>query len=45
MLCQMADAGALPDDGARGIGRNKAGVTPAFEAWLEAHRRRLPKIF
>lgn len=23
----------------------KAGATPAFEAWLEAYRRRLPKIF
>jgi mannose-1-phosphate guanylyltransferase len=38
------DSGARPDGDAGGM-RSEAGVTPAFEAWLEAPRRRLPKIF
>lgn len=37
--------GARPDGAASGVLCRKAGVTPAFEAWLEAYRRRLPKIF
>jgi len=40
-----ADNGARPDREAGGTLRNKVGATPAFEAWLDAYRRRLPKIF